>query len=201
MRACSLVVLVVGGFVLAACGSGGDAKSQATDTAASTVSGASQAPPITGFGAANADWDGAHTEDQDFAPGAAYDADTALPKVNGHEGTHYAAVDHEAGRVLDYYYMFANRSIASAKSGVLRTQFPGDVKVVWFVVKPTCGQMLVKSATLAKALDSKAIGDSDGSALIEFGGGANGNSYNPKAINYALVGLSPLEPKNQSPGC
>jgi hypothetical protein len=61
--------------------------------------------------------------------------------------------------------------------------------------------MMVTSATLAKALSSKAIGDKDGSAFVEFSSGAAENSYNPKAVNDATFLLLPLEPKNQAPGC
>jgi hypothetical protein len=163
--------------------------------------GRSFASSVTGFGATDAAWNGAHTEDHDFAPGAVYDADPSLPQVNGHEGAHYVGVIHGSGHVISYDYMFNNRSIANARSDVLRTQFPADAKVAWFAVRGTCAQMMVTSATLAKTLVSKAIGDTDGSAFVEFSSGAAEDSYDPTAVNDATFLLLPLEPKNQAPGC
>jgi hypothetical protein len=103
--------------------------------------------------------------------------------------------------VLSYDYMFPNRTIARAKSDVLNTQFPRDVRVAWFAVRPTCAQMMVTSATLAKALGSKAIGDTDGSAFVEFSSGVAEDSYDPSAVNDASFVLLPLESKKQAPGC
>ena len=103
------LALVVGG-----CGGGG-ANTPPAKTTTSVSTGTAPALSVTGFGATDADWNGAHTEDQDFARGAVYDADPALPTVNGHEGAHYIGVIHGGGRVLSYDYMFPNRTITSTK--------------------------------------------------------------------------------------
>ncbi len=153
-------------------------------------------PAVTGFGATDAAWNSSHKADTHFAPGAAYNPNPAVPG-----GTEYAAVSHENGHVLDYEYRFKDKPIGAAKADVLRTQFPADVKVVWFTVKRTCAQMMVTSATLGKVLRAKPIGDSHGSALVEFSSGAAENSYSARAVNDALFLLLPLEPKSKAPGC
>jgi hypothetical protein len=195
-----LLVILPCALLASACGSG-SSKPTSANTGTPNPAATTRASSVTGFGATDAAWNSAHTAVSGFAPGSVYDADPSLPKVNGHEGTHYVGVIHENGRVVSYDYMFTNRPIAMARSDVLRTQFPHDAKVAWFAVKSTCAQMMVTSATLAKALSSKAIGDKDGSAFVEFSSGAAENSYNPKAVNDATFLLLPLEPKNQAPGC
>jgi hypothetical protein len=200
------VVLVLVGIV-AGCASGGTKQTPtaATITAAAGAivdwNGNNSAAPLTGFGATTAAWNGAHTAVSGFTPGAVYDDDPALPKVNGNEGAHYAAVLHENGHVFNYDYRFTNRPIAAAKATVLRTEFPSDAKVAWFVVKRTCAFMLVKSKKVGKALGSKAIGDAPGTALVEFSSGLIDYSYNPHAVNDALLQVYSLVPKRQAPGC
>lgn len=191
-----LSVLVILGIVGAAASSGG--KKPASNSTSSTNAGATA---ITGFGATDTAWNSAHTEDTDFASGAVYNADPSLPKVNGHTGTHYAAVQHENGHVLGYEYRFLDEPIAAAKADVLRTQFPADVKVVWFARKATCAQMMVRSAALGLALSDPAIGDKVGSVLVEFSSGVAEDSYDPSAVNDALFLLLPLESKSKAPGC
>ena len=101
----------------------------------------------------------------------------------------------------DYEYLFTNRPIAAARATVLRTEFPSDAKIAWFVAKRTCAQMLVTSKTVGKALGSKAIGDKAGVAFVQFNSGSNGYSYNPHAVNDALLLSFTLVPKSQAPGC
>lgn len=198
----ALIVLVLVGIIAGAASGHSKTTPTAAITATPTTTTTSpQSPSLTGFGATTAAWDGAHTAVSGFAPGAVYDADPSLPKVNGHEGAHYAAVLHENGHVLNYEYRFTNRPIAAAETLVLHTEFPADAKIAWFVVKQTCAQMLVTSATVAKALGTKAIGDTAGAALVEFSSGINDYSYNPKAVNDALLMISSSIPKSQSPGC
>jgi hypothetical protein len=95
---------------------------------------------------------------------------------------------HRDGRPLGYDYHFVSLPIAAAKAQVLRTLFPRDVRVVWFVRKGTCGQMMVWSATLSRALGSTPIGDRAGAAMVEFGSG-DGGSYKPRAVDDALFVL------------
>jgi hypothetical protein len=171
--------------------------------AVATFAGAATAgSTVTGFGATNAAWNRTHTADHDFASGAVYNADTSLPRVNGHAGAHYTQVMHENGHVVGYDYHFANLPISVAKANVLRTQLPRDVKVVWFVTKGLCAQMMVRSRILGHALGSRDIGDKAGSAMVEFGSGSYGGStYSARAVDDALFILLPLMPRKQAPGC
>lgn len=156
---------------------------------------------VTGFGARDVDWNRTHTADTVFAPGAVYNADPSLPGVNGHDGAEYTAVQHTNGHVLGYEYHFANQPIEDARALVLRTEFPSDGRVVWFVRKETCAQMMVRSPRVGRELGTKAIGDAAGAALIEFSSGVNEDTYNPSSVNDALFLLLPLEPESQAPGC
>jgi hypothetical protein len=120
---------------------------------------------VTGFGATDEAWNVSHTPDGNFAPGAVYNEDPSLPEVNGHTGAQYTEVLHEDGRVVGYDYHLHSEPIAAAKTDVLSSQFPPDAREAWFAVKGTCAQMLVRSATLARVLGGKGIGDSSGGAL------------------------------------
>jgi hypothetical protein len=156
---------------------------------------------VTGFGARDVDWNRTHAADTVFAPGSAYNADLSLPGVNGHTGVDYSAVQHTNGHVLGYEYHFADLPIASAKALVLRTEFPSDARIVWFVRKDTCAQMMVRSAKVGHELGTKTIGDAAGAALVEFSSGVNEDTYNPSSVNDALFLLLPLESASQAPGC
>jgi hypothetical protein len=84
---------------------------------------------------------------------------------------------------------------------VLRTELPSDARIVWFVRKDSCAQMMVRSAKVGRELGSKATGDKAGAVMIEFSSGANEDTYNPGAVNDALFLLLPLEPSSAAPGC
>lgn len=167
--------------------------------AAYVATGAAASSGITGFGATEAAWTRAHVEDRTYAAGAAYDPDPSLPKVNGRTADRYYSVIHQDGHVLGYGYRFGSQGISHAKALVLRTQFPTDVRVVWFAVRGTCAQMLVRSARLASAIGRRPIGDKKGTALIGFSSG-EGDSYSAPSVNGAIITPSGLVSKS-SVGC
>jgi hypothetical protein len=156
---------------------------------------------LKGFGATTAAWNSAHKAVPGYIPGAVYDTDPSLPKVNGHEGSKYFAVIHENGRVLQYEMAFANLPVSDVQRQILLTEFPPDARTLWFVVKDSCAQMLVQSATVGKALSGKAIGDTVGTTLIEFSSGAADVSYNSKRVNDALFILAGYTARSQAPAC
>jgi len=157
---------------------------------------------ITGFGATDAAWNRAHVADHTYLAGAAYDPDPSLPKVNGRTADRYYAVQHLSGHVLFYGYRFRGQSISQAKALVLRTEFPADTHVVWFrAVGSSCAQMLVRSATLAHALRTKAIGDRSGTALVEFSSGDAADHYSSRSVNDASVAVSEPVSRSNAPGC
>ena len=192
-QSCAVLVLFVAG-VLAGCGSStvGSSSTHSSTQASSTA--------ITGFGATDAVWNQTHKAVAGFTPGAVYDADPSLPKVNGNTGARYNLVDHTNGHVDMYEYHFANMSISAAKANVLRTQFPSDVRIAWFVRMDTCAKMMVRSAKLARAIGT-ALEDKKGTALIEFSSGVNEDTYNPQSVNDALLMLSPLLTPRQAGTC
>jgi hypothetical protein len=151
---------------------------------------------VTALGATSAEWGSTHTADRQFAPGSVYDADSRAPN-----GALYSAVVHQDGHVLQYDYSFADRPVAKAQARVLESQFPPGAKVVWFVSKPTCAQMLVKSATLARQLGVKSVGDRTGTALVELLSGATDTSYDPTSVNEASLQSFPLIRPSHSPNC
>jgi hypothetical protein len=177
----------------------------AGNTEVSTSSGP-KSGELTGFGASDAAWNATHTEDTQFSPGSNYNVNTSLPEVGGHPGVEYQTVGHEDGRVLNYTYHFGSEPISQAKANVMSTQFPRDARIVWFSTKGTCAQMLVQSNLLREALSSKAIGDTEGTALVEFGTESSGGeeSYDASAVTNALMmlfgGANPSGPST-APGC
>ncbi len=215
-----LIVLAALAVVMAGCGSSESSSSstptaaasnEAATTAASepaTTASASSAPKpgeLTGWGATDAAWNNAHTEDSQFASGSVYNENPALQEINGHPGAEYTAVIHQNGHVLNYYYNFQSKSISEAKADVLSSQFPTETRIVWFADKGSCADMLVQSDALRKALSGKTIGDNKGTALVEFGSGESGaESYDESAVTNALImlpaGANPSGPST-APGC
>jgi len=128
---------------------------------------------VTALGATTAAWASAHTADSKFPPGIVYDADSSVPA-----GAQYSGVMHQNGHVLSY-----------------------DFKIVWFLSKPTCAQMLVKSAMLGKELAAKSVGDPTGTAFVEFLSGPTDNSYSPSSVNEASLQSFPPTSPSRSPGC
>jgi hypothetical protein len=148
-----------------------------------------------------AQWDAAHSAVPGFAPGAVYDADPSLPRVNSHEGTRYYAVLHENGRVLQYDMAFANLPVSDVEAEIMSSEFPTDAHKLWFVVKDSCAQMVVQSQTLAKVLGTRSIGDSAGTVGVEFSSGALDMSYDPSRVNDALFLLAGYTTRTAAPGC
>lgn len=188
--------------LLFACGSSTAGSGTPTPTA-TTVPTASARPAIIGFGATDASWNAHHTADSDFAPGAAYDPDTNLPKINGHTGARYVATNHSNGRVLGYMMnLMPGTAVDGAKASVLQ-EFPSDALVMWFAVKDSCAQLEVKSAILGAVLSDPKIGDPDGMALVELDtvhsdGSA---SYDPNNINEAILLLGSETTTSDAPAC
>jgi hypothetical protein len=159
-----------------------------------------QSAGVTGFGATDAAWNSAHTPDSQFASGEVYKADPSLPSINGNVGAAYTQLLHQDGHVLGYDYGFHSVPISQARALVLRTEFSGDAKVLWFVTKGSCAQMMVQSKTLGEALGSHAIGDAAGTAQVEFGSGA-GTTYDAGSVDDALMQLLPNSGPGGAPGC
>jgi hypothetical protein len=217
---CRLIALAGLAVALAGCGSS-ELSSSSTPTAAAsnepattaaseqptTASASSEPKPreLTGWGATDAAWNSAHTEDSQFSSGSVYNQNPSLQEINGHPGAEYTAVIHQDGHVLNYYYNFQSKSISEAKAEVLSSQFPTETHIVWFADKGSCADLLVQSDALRKALSGKAIGDNEGTALVEFGSRESGaESYDEGAVTNALIMLpAGANPSGTStaPGC
>jgi hypothetical protein len=188
----------LGGLALLACCLSAAAPAFAASPAAARSASAAQ---LKGYGATTAAWNSAHKAVPGYIPGTVYDADPALPKVNGREGSKYFGVMHEDGRVLGYDMAFANLPVSEVRDDILSTEFPRDARVLWFVVKSSCAQMLVQSATVGKALGVKVVGDPGGTALIEFSSGAADVSYSPQRVNDATFMLAGYTARSKAPAC
>jgi hypothetical protein len=196
------VALAAGG-----CGSSSHGGSQAThntSTAESpkstpSVQAASQpasAPSSlngAGYGATVAAWAAAHTPDNDFTKGSAYDKDPSLGEVEGHTAARYTGVDHTGGRITGYTYHFPSSPVDSAKRGVLSSQFPRDTQVVAFAARPTCGVMIVRSATLTRQL-RPIVGHPAELTYVRFTSDPEESSYDATAVTSA--GLAPTASDN-----
>jgi hypothetical protein len=160
-------------------------------------------PTVVGFGATDADWNAHHSETPGFAPHAVYDPDPSLPRVNGHTGSRYYAVNHMNRRVLNYSMSLRpGTPVGAAKTQALQ-EFPTDVTVVWFRVRDTCAQMEVKSATLGAALADPTIGDPQGLAIIEFSTHQpDGTSiYSAANVDDVILTLGSYATPNDAPAC
>src|SRR5947207_466462 len=103
----------------------------ATSAQTSTQSqGSASKSKVSGLGASEAAWAAAHTPDNDFPSGQAYDRDSSLPQVEGHVAAHYTGVTHAGGRIVEYVYHFPSAPIAAAKRHILSSQFPADAHEV-----------------------------------------------------------------------
>lgn len=187
--------------LLFACGA--TTSSATSNPAASTAPTASPAPVITGFGATDAAWNAHDTADSDFAPGAAYNPDPNLPKINGHTGARYVATNHTNGRVLGYMMNLMPGTTLDAAKATVSQEFPSDASFVWFAARDTCAQLEVKSATLGAALSDLKIGDPDGLAFIELDTEHSEGtaSYDPKNINQAILLLGNYATAGDAPAC
>jgi hypothetical protein len=151
---------------------------------------------LSGFGATDGAWNNSHTPDRKFAPNAVYNPDPAVPT-----GADYNQVLHDDGHVTGYDLHFVGQPISEAKAAVFANELPRDATSRWFAVKDTCAQMLVHSATLGKALGSKALGDGQGIVLVEFSSGTNEDHYSPESVNDALFILAEDTSPSNAPGC
>jgi hypothetical protein len=159
-------------------------ESATTSTAATT---AQETPSITGFGATDAAWNGAHTEDTNYNHEAAYNPNPALPEgPGGHPGDEYIAVAHTNGRVTRYEYVFASESAKQAQAAILREQFPADASVFRYEVLDTCAIVLVRSPTLAQALGLPA-GTPVAQIGLEKTTATGEEPFNPSSVDHALI--------------
>jgi hypothetical protein len=181
--------------------SSGAAKTSAAEPSKSTQAAQAPSQPSStpsssngaAIGATEAAWAAAHTSDNDFTEGSAYDRDPSLGEVEGHTAARYTGVDHKGDRIAGYVYHFPSSQIDAAKRGVLNSQFPADAHVVAFAVRPTCGVMIVRSATLTRKL-SPIIGHPADLTFVRFTSGPEESSYDSNAVTGAEVG--PTASKN-----
>src|SRR5437588_4663799 len=152
----SVSVAMLAAVATGGCGSSGSsssssggktstAESPAPATSAQTSTqpqGSASKAKVAVLGASEAAWAAAHTADNDFPSGQAYDRDSSLAEVEGHVAARYTGVAREGGRIVAYAYHFPSAPIAAAKRYILSSQFPADAHEVGFAVKSTCAVML-----------------------------------------------------------
>jgi hypothetical protein len=168
-------------------------KSTPSIPAASQPASAPSSPNGAGYGATEAAWAAAHTSDKDFTEGSAYDRDPSLGEVEGHTAARYTGVDHKGGRIAGYTYHFPSSPIDAAKRGVLSSQLPRDTHVVAFAARPTCGVMIVRSATLTRQL-RPIVGHPAELTYVRFNSNPEESSYDASAVTSA--GLAPTASEN-----
>ena len=192
-------VIVLAGLALGTAGCGSSASRSAVRSTSGAESGGrpvriattTKHVRLTGWGASEATWISTHKEDTRHPLGTAFDASSALGKVGGHPADAYTQVLYEVGHVFSYEYHFQPVSISQAKAEVLRSQFPGETRIVWFANKGQCAQMLVQSDALRGVLEDK-----EGTALVEFGGETTASgeeAYDESAVRSAFITSSIAE--------
>jgi hypothetical protein len=197
-----MILAVVGAIVG---GSSNKKNSSTTSTAAAVPTKARHrthrrkrhvAPSYTGFGATRTAWNAGHTGDPRYAHDAVYNADPNVP-----DGTQYVAMQWTTNHVTAYEQHLRAEPISEAKADVL-AEFPRDTHTMWFVTKGSnCAMQMVKSRALGRLLSGKAIGDGQGTALIEYSSDQQDGSYNASSVNDALVSIFPAEPASKSEAC
>ena len=176
------------------------------ETSMSAAAAAHSTPPppvaaasaVTGFGATDTNWNSAHTEDTEFAPGAVYDTDPSLPEINGHTGAKYTAVLHTAGHVISYTLNLPTGTDLTEAMARTESDLPSDATAVWEAAKDTCSQMEFRSSTLGTALGDPSIGDEAGDVFVEF---TTGDGYDPSDVTNVLVGLGDYPTAQDAPAC
>lgn len=213
MKALGVLILVV---VLAGCGttekpeatSVPSAEAETTETiteahtTATTADPPQQQPSITGFGATDEAWNGAHTEDTNYEHEAAYNQNSSLPEGEGQD--EYGDVKHADNRVTGYEYHFEDESASEAKRAILAEQFPHDATIFDDETLPKCELMLIRSPTLARALGERGNPATVPVAQIELETGHDENDeeqpFNPSNVDGALVtegypGIEKIKPE------
>src|ERR1700722_4254716 len=159
-------------------------------------------PSITGFGATDERWNGAHTEDTNYEPEAAYNQNSSLPEGEGQD--EYGDVKHADNRVTGYEYHFEGESASEAKRAILAEQFPHDATIFDDETLPKCELMLIRSPTLARALGERGNPATVPVAQIELETGHDENDeeqpFNPSSVDGALVtegypGIEKIKPE------
>jgi len=179
-------VLLVALLALAGCGSSSSESAPAETHEAGTnepqASTTAATPSITGFGAADSAWNGAHTEDTNYSHEAAYNPATGLGPFHDE----YDNVSHAKGRVTGYEYNFHAETMATAQETILHEQFPSDATTFQPERLSTCAFVLVRSPTLNKALG---LPSSSPAAQIEFQTLTNGQAeaLNPSSVDSAII--------------
>jgi hypothetical protein len=162
-------------------------ESPAADVPSATDSSAAVgATGLTGFGATQSEWDGAHSADPNFESGSSYDQDPSLARDDDlqHDDRYYAA-----SGTTNYSERFAlGTPIATARAAAL-TELPPDAVSVWFAVKDSCAQEVLQSAKLAAAIGSS-TGDDTGRVLVEYSSGSAGDHYDAADISEAIYGFA-----------
>jgi hypothetical protein len=97
-----------------------------------------------------------------------WDADPALPEINGHVGALYTVVSLTDGRVLNYQLNFVHGTTIDEARSLVQAELPSDAASIWYTVKDSCAQEEFQSATLGRALGGPSIGDSPGEVFVEY---------------------------------
>ena len=187
MRATSRLVAIVSAVLVAAgCG----AADMPTGSASPETASLSTPPPtaalttqagVTGFGAAVADWNSAHTASPLCSSGACYDPDPSLPQLNGHVGLRYTVVQTSAAHVIGYTLNFPQGTSQATASAATIRELPSDAQVSWSAPKDQCYQVELASGTLGEVFMAASLGDAHGLVLAELES-ASASSYSSASV-------------------
>jgi hypothetical protein len=174
-----------------------------TEAAATTTTATDPPNPnITGFGATDEAWNGAHTEDTNYVHEAAYNPNPGLPEQDGHPEDEYGGVRHVDGRVVGYEYHFISKTAEEAKQEILAEQFPHDATIYDDETLRTCEEMLVRSPTLNKRLE---LANTVAVAQIELETGHDENDeeqpFDPSSVDGASISEGYRGIESQKPEC
>jgi hypothetical protein len=137
----------------------------------------------------------AHTADDRFAAGSAYDPTPGL-RASAQYNDKFYSVDQHAGRVMGFIMRLPARTGRQVALQQARAMLPPDAQVVWESVSDACYMVQFTSRRLA------GIGIPHGGVLIMLGtDGAGQDTYSPSNVNEAVFVQDYSATAADSPGC
>jgi TPP-dependent trihydroxycyclohexane-1,2-dione (THcHDO) dehydratase len=135
---------------------------------------------LTGFGATTATWNAHHRT-------------TAAA---------YSNVTPQNGLVVEYTVTTATSSVATAIKRA-KDELPADTRQLWATQKGNCYQVELTSATVGRALDGPAIGDSSGGVLAMMNTllPSGAPVYRPDAVTQIMLSPGAYSTPADAPDC
>ena len=166
-----------------------DPSSSSTSTPSPTPS-ATQAVPVTGYGARLAVWASTHQADERFDPGAMWDP-TAGWGPDEADNDKFNDMTVTGGRVLRFDMFLPRGGVTAAKAIAFATAtLPNVAMVLWRRQLPACYVVQLSSVALGSVLAAKPFADPQGQVQLQLRSGTPTSAaatFDPLAVTAVLV--------------